>query len=211
MIYNKLNTGGKIILSFDDYSEHNIRLAKLLNKYNLRATFFVETLTKDYQDQIKELNDMGFTIGGHTITHPSDLKALPVTQVKSEIETCKKAIENITGKECKVFAYPRGRYNDQVKLIVRSCEFDEARTTRVLHTKSDDPLALDTTVHVYDGRTEYDGRTWLEMAEFYLDSVIKSGGDFHLWGHANEINRDKQWNKLEQFFEHITKYIERRT
>jgi len=199
MISKKINNNTKLVLSFDDYHPLNIKIAEMLLKLNLPATFFIDTFYKESHDQIKKLFEMGFEIGGHTFQHPQDLRALPLEEAKSEIEIGKRQIENITGEECKSFAYTRGRFNDEVVGLVKAAGFDEARTTKILRTSFVKSYEMPATIHFYNGRKEYGGKGWRVWADFYLDTVRKNGGIFHMWGHSAEIDRDGDWENVESF------------
>lgn len=201
MIGKQISPNATAVLSFDDYHPQNIKLANLLRQYDLPATFFIETLTTGAEDQIKALSALGFEIGSHTMSHPPDIKQMGSEALRSELETSKLQIERWTGKPCTVLAYPRGRFNDDVVAAAARAGYIEARTTHVLKNgAAGDLLRTPTTIHAFDGRKEYDGRPWLVMADFYLDHILKTGGVFHLWGHAFEFDRYDTWPQLEKMF-----------
>lgn len=199
---------GSVVLSFDDYHPDNIRIDEVLHKQGLEATFFIETRQHEARDQIKELFERGHDIGGHTIHHPPDIKMLNHVEATSEVQGCKGMIENIIHRPCEVFAYPRGRHNDDVVGIVKRAGFKEARTTHVLQTKWQDPYRMPTTLHLFQGRREYAGRDLMTLAKFYLADVEKNGGTFHAWGHAEEIGRNNLWETLEELVALIGYYVE---
>ncbi len=67
-----------VVLTFDDgVSTHATTVAPLLKKYGFGGTFFVCEFPPDFDDkhkymsweQIKELDNMGFEIANHTLTH----------------------------------------------------------------------------------------------------------------------------------------------
>jgi peptidoglycan/xylan/chitin deacetylase (PgdA/CDA1 family) len=186
-----------IKLSFDDYSKNNYWLQELLLRFGLEkiTTFFIQTGNDATKEQIRILNERGFEIGSHTVNHPQDLKTLSYPDLNHQLQTSKKIIEDLTGKECDQFAYPRGRHNDIVVKQVKEAGYKFARTTRVLETEILDPFRMGTTIHIYP-RVEYKGRPWFSVAQFYLDHVKKNGGEFHLWGHADEIIK---LNEVENF------------
>ncbi len=74
----------KLILSFDDLNPHNVELAQVLKDLGFNATFFLET--KGGTTEIRALHELGFEIGGHTFSHPGDLKAMSVEEARGEIE-----------------------------------------------------------------------------------------------------------------------------
>lgn len=184
-----------------------MRAAKILLEAGLPGMFFIETASFEAQQQIKELSALGFEIGGHTMTHPKDLKALTAEQCSGEVSICKSQIEKITGKPCTSFAYPRGRFNDVVVEIVKAAGYEDARITHVLKIEAPDQFRMPTTIHMFDVRKEYDGRTWLGMADFYLDHAIKKGGMFYLWGHAGELDRAGQWNMFKGFLKKLKEQV----
>lgn len=197
---NKTKSGIHLILSFDDYHPENIRLAKALAELKLTAVFFIETITPGAEEQIKELSRLGMDIGSHTMSHPADLKALPLEEVRSELEISKRQIEEWTGKPCTALAYPRGRFNDAVVEVVKNVGYTDARTTHVLRTEAEDPLRAPTTAHVYNGRKEYGGRDWQTIARFHWAYLKKrQHGFFHLWGHMGEILRFSEYTNLIRF------------
>jgi peptidoglycan/xylan/chitin deacetylase (PgdA/CDA1 family) len=196
------------VLSFDDFSPDNLRIDEILHTQGIEATFFIETARPDAREQIKELFERGHDIGGHTIHHPGDIKLLHHVEAVSEIEGCKKMIENIIHRPITAFAYPRGRFNDDIVSMVKRAGFSEARTTHVLQTRMPDPLRMPTTIHLYPDRKEYKGRDLMALSKFYLDDVIKNGGVFHVWGHAEEINRAGLWKTLEELVVFLGEHIE---
>ena len=75
-------------------------------------------------NQLKELIDNGWEIASHTLTHP-DLTAIPLNIAEVEIAHSKKELEGM-GFEVNTFAYPYGRFNEEIVKIV-SQHYDWAR------------------------------------------------------------------------------------
>ncbi len=65
--------------------------------------------------QVRELADMGFEIGAHTMSHPI-LRALPDDQARAEIVGSRARLQEITGQKIKMFAYPNGKPNEDYDL-----------------------------------------------------------------------------------------------
>jgi peptidoglycan/xylan/chitin deacetylase (PgdA/CDA1 family) len=195
-----------LITSWDDFGDYEYQIYELLKKYSIPAIFFipVKELFIEKKRKLAHLIAKDFIIGSHTINH-SELPHIPQSEMICEIKDSKTYLETIFKRQIDCFCYPRGRYNDLVKLEVKNAGYKMARTTDVslTHLSNADMFALATTIHVYSGRKEYAGKTWLEMAINFFDYIIEYGGYFHLWGHGNEINRNKEWNNLEWFFSYI--------
>lgn len=201
MINSKKISGVSFVTSWDDYSPENMRLAKLLKEFDIPATFFIETGSAEAQAQIRQLHELGFNIGCHGHQHVP-LRQITLPEARSELDISSGLINQITGQRPKILAYPRGRYNDEVVELVRSMGFKYARTTKVGHTEDPfDDLITGTTVHVYSGRKEYEGKTWLEYALEMWKQVKMSKSTFHIWGHAWEMDRDEEWENLRKFFD----------
>lgn len=103
-------------ISFDAAwgNEDTHDLIKILEKYNVKTTFFVvgEWVDK-YPDSVKELSDAGHEIMNHSNTHPHMTK-LSKEQMQEEITLCSDKIEKITGVRPTLFRPPYGDYNDAV-------------------------------------------------------------------------------------------------
>ena len=188
-----------VTISIDDFNVSNIEIASRLQDLGMTATFYLEMQHQMTRDQARVLDSMGFDIGSHTMTHPQDMKLLRVKELRYELEESKKIIEDIIGRSCLKFAYPRGRYNDDVVRIVDEAGYKSARTTQVLKLHTTDPLRMPTTVHVYSGRKEYFERSWDTVARAYLQFAREQSGEFHIWGHAKEMIANNDFNKFFAF------------
>lgn len=70
-VASPVNPGSKVVyLTFDDGpSAHTARLLNILDKYGVKATFFVTNQFPSYQYMIGETHRRGHTIALHTLTH----------------------------------------------------------------------------------------------------------------------------------------------
>ena len=104
-------TNGNIYLTFDDgpgvYTEEYL---KVLQKYNVKATFFVTGQFSKYYDLIKKEYEQGHTIGIHTYSH----KWTIYESVETYLEDFNK-IDNIVYEQTqthpKYFRFPGGSSN----------------------------------------------------------------------------------------------------
>src|SRR3972149_4512534 len=69
------------------------------------------------QSQLQKLVIEGWQIGSHTLNHP-DLTAISLDQAEYEIKNSKEALEEL-GYQVDSFAYPFGRYNEDIIKIVK--------------------------------------------------------------------------------------------
>lgn len=203
----------KILASFDDGGALDLEIAALMTKYDIPTTFYIPVLWRKVnalkqrhsinENQLRVISDL-HQIGGHTISHPM-LTSLKNEDAQYEIAEGKIQLEELIGKEVTSFCYPRGRYNDTIKLMVEAAGFKDARTTKVgwIH-QPEDPFETHTTVHVGYDRDEYDGKTWLNYAiEKYWEAKV-SGDYYHIWGHGFEMEQGGNLGKLELLLKEIT-------
>lgn len=96
-------------------------------------------------DDARRLQQDGFTLGAHTITHPN-LSRCRTEEQEKEIITSKRRIEEETGKPCLHFAFPNGQPGDWDAAtldIIRRAGFTSCSTTvEGCVGRTSDPLLL---------------------------------------------------------------------
>lgn len=203
----------KIISSWDDGSVHDIKLAELLIKYDIPATFYIpwdleksknvsrvgKFLTKD---QCKELGEK-FTIGSHTVTH-SHLTKIPLAAASTEILDSKKYWEDFLGKPVTSLCYPRGYSNVIIRQMVKNSGYTDARNTIIGQlSPGNDPYQTPTTVHIGIDRIEYRQVSW----EIFARQMLKKADEnsvYHMFGHSWEIEKYGDWDNLETLLKELT-------
>ncbi len=226
------HTRSLVTTSWDDGHPLDLRLAELLHKYELPATFYVPlanerpVLTKA---QIRELSDR-FEIGAHTLTH-CDLTSVSDDQAEREIRESKHALEQIIGRRCNAFCFPKGRFNrihltqacDSGFCVVRTVELFSISRPRIWHGLSVLPTSLQTIplrpmpiVRNSAKRLRlgnlvrflrYKTDDWVATAESLIDYVADKGGVFHLWGHSWEIEEMGEWRNVERVFAYLYSHL----
>jgi peptidoglycan-N-acetylglucosamine deacetylase len=214
-----------VTTSWDDGHVLDMKLAGLLAKYNIKGTFYISLKNREFErkelltaDQIRLLSKY-FEIGAHTLTHPR-LSKISEFESKKEIEISKLYLEIITGKAVLSFCYPGGSYNLLHTKQVADAGYKFARTTKRFETKTNGKIyETATTVHAYRHWTdlipiiklsrfnlkkfiEY-YFNWDKLAIDLFDKSVTEGGVFHLWGHSWEIEKNHDWQRLTNVFEHL--------
>jgi peptidoglycan/xylan/chitin deacetylase (PgdA/CDA1 family) len=64
-------------------------------------------------------------VGSHTLTHP-DLRGLGDAELDAELRGSRAAVEELTGRPCRTFAYPFGLYDERVAGRVRAAGYELA-------------------------------------------------------------------------------------
>lgn len=188
-----------VISSWDDGGYNDINIAPILVRFSIPATFYIPSCTVLQDDEVKQLSAV-FEIGGHTATHPPDLKRLSHETLRKELRENRKWLQELTGQKITKFAYPRGRYNQGVIDEVRSAGFEYARTTLIGYFGGEETYRQHTTVHIYP-RKEYNGVHWSEYAKEKAIECSGVGGIFHIWGHSDEIEDIGEWDNMIEFFQ----------
>jgi peptidoglycan/xylan/chitin deacetylase (PgdA/CDA1 family) len=219
-----------ITTSWDDGHPLDLKLAELLRRYHIPATFYIpsenkarETLTPT---QVREIAK-DFDVGGHTYSHVN-LTELPAEKAYEEIRKGKEYLEETIGREIQSFCYPWGAYNKEIINMVKKAGFKGARTVRLLERTVASRFEIGTTVDVGEqGLSHFKNflirskvlpnagmsiyllarnllfKDWFEIAMDCLNFMLKNGGIFHLWGHSWHTDRENNWEKLELIFERI--------
>lgn len=119
--YNYLNNNiydnyKLIALTFDDGPSHNTsKLLDILNKYQVKATFFlVGTNIKREESVVKKMASYGMEIGNHTYNHRI-LSRLSTENIKLEVEKTNDLIYDITGKYPTIFRPSYGQSSKKIR------------------------------------------------------------------------------------------------
>jgi cellulose synthase/poly-beta-1,6-N-acetylglucosamine synthase-like glycosyltransferase/peptidoglycan/xylan/chitin deacetylase (PgdA/CDA1 family)/spore germination protein YaaH len=102
------NDPKKIALTFDDGPDKNYtpQILKILQKFNVPATFFTIGLNADLNSNIlKQEIAQGDEIGNHTYTHP-DITKISDSQFKLELSATERLFEAVTGHDSLFFRPP---------------------------------------------------------------------------------------------------------
>jgi peptidoglycan-N-acetylglucosamine deacetylase len=113
-IYCVKTTEKKIALSFDAAwgNEETQTLINILNKYNVKTTFFVVGAWVDrYPESVKALAAAGHEVCNHSNTHPH-MPKLARSEMMAQLTDCNDKIKSITGITPILFRPPYGDYNN---------------------------------------------------------------------------------------------------
>ena len=218
-----------VTTSWDDGTVEDVKLAKLLDRYGLKGTFYCLLHSNEFNlMSVKDLLDIArnHEVGAHTIGH-CDLRRLPGIKLKEDILSSKEELSKIIGKDVTMFCYPYGKYNKRVVDAVKISGFKGARIVRWLcSNKPTDPYRIAPTAHAYPhsrfinighliknldfkGFAGYIGKAnmtdkWVDIAINMFDCINKEGGTWHLWGHSREIENLNLWDSLESVFKYVS-------
>lgn len=112
-VANPVNPGNKVVyLTFDDGpSKYTSRLLDILDKYGVKATFFVTNQFPKYQNMIGETHRRGHTIALHTFSHQYGTIYKNETAYYNDLEAIKNIVVKQTGVTPTIVRFPGGTSN----------------------------------------------------------------------------------------------------
>lgn len=202
-----------ITFSYDDGVTQDRRLIELFNRYELKATFNLnsELLGKEGSliregvrvDHNKILPEEvaqiyhGHEIAVHTLTHPN-LTQQEDAEIIRQVEEDRLNLGRLTGYEVTGMAYPCGgiNHNEHVAEVIRQhTGVHYCRTIVSSHSFAlqQDLYRFHPTVH----HTEWE--KMFALAEEFLAAKPDSPQLFYIWGHSYEFDIDNSWDRFAEF------------
>ena len=211
MFYGKMKA---LTFSYDDGTTQDKRLVELFNKYNVKATFHINSgllgnpgellregvhvrHDKVQKEEVRALY-AGHEIAAHTLTHPN-LINLDDAAVIKEVEEDRLALSELAGYEVVGLSYPCGGhcYDERIKnLLKKHTGIKYSRTTNSTHSfdEQTDLLEFHPTVHHH---AEFD--KMIELGKAFLDAKPEQPMLFYVWGHGFEFDVYQNWDRFEAF------------
>ena len=203
-------------VSYDDGVLQDVRFVNLLNQYNLKGTFnlnsglmenefewihetgcIVKRLSKE---NVLSLYD-GHEVASHTLTHPF-MQEKTENEIMKELETDKKNLEKLFGRQIKGFAVPFDYYSDLIESCVKKCAFEYARI-------SEESLSF-----IPHKNSEINYHRW-KSTIFHLDASLEKLTEdfiqtdeelalFQIAGHTYDFDTENMWDKIETILKKIS-------
>ena len=203
-------------VSYDDGVLQDVRFVNLLNQYNLKGTFnlnsglmenefewihetgcIVKRLSKE---KVLSLYD-GHEVASHTLTHPF-MQEKTENEIMKELETDKKNLEKLFGSKIKGFAVPFDYYSDLIESCIKKCDFEYARI-------SEESLSF-----VPHKNSEINYHRW-KATVFHLDASLEELTEdfiqtdeelalFQIAGHTYDFDTENMWDKIETLLKKIS-------
>jgi peptidoglycan/xylan/chitin deacetylase (PgdA/CDA1 family) len=225
------NVGKYVTFSVDDGHPSDFRTVDLLQKYGLKATFYIPGANAERPvmtpSEIREI-DRQFEVGGHTLNHLR-LTWIPPDHAWREVRDGKQSMEDILGHEVVSFCYPGGKFNRRAADQVAEAGFLAARTCMYfLNDFPGNPYYWGVSTYAntypayvqirhclleynftgaYNYVTKFRLRTaWAAQFISALEQVSTVGGMAHLYFHSWEIEQNGEWDELEAVFKAVAQY-----
>ena len=195
-------------VTYDDGVLQDIRFVELLNKYNLKGTFnlnsglmenefewihengcVVKRLSKDKAVSLYQ----GHEIASHTLTHPY-MDNLSESEILYELQSDKANLEELFGREIKGFAVPFDYYSELIESCVKRCGFEYARISEERHSfvPQNDYYKWKATVFHTDSEL-------LNLTQQFL-ATDEELALFQIVGHSYDLDIENLWDRIESIF-----------
>ena len=216
------NQGKKkaITFSYDDGTVQDIRFIELLNKYNLKCTFNINSVLlskpgtlirnggkvchyKIHKDDVKKVYE-GHEIAVHTLTHPN-LTQLDENEIIRQVECDRQNLSALAGYEVVGMAYPCGGVNndDRVAEIIKNntgVKYSRTITSTGNFELQDNLYRFNPTVYHIE-----DFDALMKMGEKFIEMQCDRPQIFYIWGHSYEMDyKPDYWVRMEEFCEMIS-------
>ena len=203
-------------LSFDDGTYEDEKLITLLKKYNIPATFCINTGLMNGNDVIEVAGNWrrmdfgyakdnavydGFDVISHAYKH-REFTMLGNDEIVAQIEDDSVKIEELTGKKPVGVAYPGGTayYNDRVVgTLLSMTDIRFARDTDDTYgfALPRNFMAWNPTCSLLDDRL-------MAVAKEFVETPATEDMLFYGWDHPWAISAYNAWKKVEEFFAYIS-------
>lgn len=206
-----------ITFSYDDGVTQDIRFIEILNKYNLKCTFNLNSEllgkegsltsngitvnhTKVDPKDVKYIYD-GHEVAVHTLTHPNLVNIENDNEVLRQVEQDRINLSELVGYDVIGMAYPCGGINNRVAEIIKY-------RTDVLYSRTITPTySFDLQKNLYRfnptiHHVEFD--KLFELAHKFIELKTDTPQIFYIWGHSYELDFGSTWDKFEEFCELIS-------
>jgi len=196
-----------LALSFDDGTQNDERLVKLLNEYDIKATFHINgglfpTHEESEGDRLplSRLKTLytHHEVAAHGFTHP-DLTSLSDQEIRNELIKDIEALDQGFKQSTLGFAYPFGLVNEHVIDQLTQTKLIYARTINDTHSFDvpKDLYRLNPTCHCKD-------KNLLDLADQFVQSSSNESQFFLVWGHSIEFVTDEDWARFENFLQCVS-------
>lgn len=220
MLFREQDKKKAITFSYDDGVTQDIQLVELLNKYNLKCTFNINSgllgkrgilirqgkRVSHYRLHAEDLRYVyeGHEVAAHTLHHPL-LTKLEEAEIIQEVERDRLGLSDLMQYEVVGMAYPGGGINndDRVAEIIRqNTGIRYARTTT-----NTDSLDLQENLFRFNPNVYHvmELDRMMEYGKQFLALKADKPQVLYIWGHSYEMDyRSDYWVKLEEFFQLIS-------
>ena len=183
-VYRGNQLGNAVSLMFNVYwgEEYIPEILDLLDAYNVKTTFFIGgSWAAKNMELVREISDRGHEIGSHGYNH-KDAEKLSYDRNMDEMVPAERLLEQLTGKEVRLFAPPSGSIGQEMFKAAEDLGYTVvmwSRDTVDWRDKNADLVYKRATQDTQSGElilmhpTEHTLKALGKILEFYTDSALK--------------------------------------
>lgn len=203
-----------VTFSYDDGVFQDRRLVELFNRYDLKATFNLNTgiQTEESHFEIEghpvyrmNQGDIGNLYHGHEIAVHGLTHAAPVDmtddQLEEEFGTDIANIIRLYGRTPVGMAYAYGAYDDRTVSFLEKKGIRYGRTVESSHSFKlpGKPILLKPTCHHNDERL-------FDLVQQFLEAEPAAGEQLllYIWGHSYEFDVNDNWEQMERLCQMVS-------
>ncbi len=210
MFFGKMKA---VTFSYDDGVTQDKRFVEILNKYNLKATFNINSELlglpgelyidgkkishhKIKPEEVCEVYS-GHEIAVHTLTHPN-LTECDETEIIRQVECDRRNLEILAGCDVVGMAYPCGGINndDRVAEVIKNNT--KIQYVRTITTTGN--FDLQNNLYRFNPSVYHmDFDKLFELGKRFVDLRTDKPQLFYIWGHSYELDIDNTWGRFEDF------------
>lgn len=199
-------------VTYDDGVLQDIRFVELLNKYNLKGTFnlnsglmknefewthesgcIVKRLSKDTALSLYD----GHEIACHTLTHLY-MDNLSEFEILHELQADKANLEKLFDRVIKGFAIPFDYYSEQIEKCVKESGFSYARISEESHS-----FAPQTDYYKWKATVFHTDSELVNLTQQFL-ATDEELALFQIVGHSYDLDIENLWDRIENIFIEIS-------
>ena len=208
-----------VTFSYDDGVTQDIRLIELLNKYNLKCTFNLNSQLlgtgkvvmrrgkriSHYKLQPIDVRKVyeDHEVAVHTLSHPNLVNCYE-EEIIRQVEKDRLALSDLAGYEVVGMAYPSGLINcdDRVAEVIR--KNTGVKYARTLASAENFDLQEDL-LQYHPSVYHLDFEKMMELGQKFVELKPEKPQIFYIWGHSYEMDYGEDyWLQLEEFFKLIS-------
>ena len=198
-------------VTFDDGVLQDVRFVKLLNKYNLKGTFNLNSglMESEYEwthnngSVVKRLSKdkavplyQGHEIACHTLTHPY-MDSLSEAEILYELQTDREKLKKLFGREIKGFAVPFHYYSELIESCVKQCGFSYARISEESRSFVPQKDFYKWKATLFHPRNKFD-----DIVQQFITSDEELAL-LQIGGHSYDLDVENMWESFEAVFTQI--------
>lgn len=207
---NKLKA---VTFSFDDAVIQDKKAIEILDKYNLKATFNLNSALLGCKGKLNLCNDWichdkisvsevkkiykNHEVAVHTLSHPN-LTELDESSIVYQVEEDRVQLEKLTGKKVYGMAYPCGGVNNDdrvAKILKNNTSILYSRTITSTHS-----FELQENLFRFNPTVYFIEDCLFELGKKFIECNPHKPQLFYIWGHTYELDSKLfSWEKFEMF------------